>query len=428
MPMDRHALALLEFAAVRAELAELCLSPAGAAQVAAEPFVSDAAAHTELQGEVAALRALLEAERLPPEADLPEVADAMALLSKEGTVLEPDAAARLGRFLRTAGTLRRALRPRGRNDPAMARIAPLLAPADGVEGLPAAIFRVVDPDGTVRERQLPSLAAIRGRIRRLEREVELAARRYLSAPEYRPMLNGDRATERAGRTVLPVKANHQGRIRGIVHEVSSSGATVFIEPEESVRAGYRVVAEELALPARAAPHHARAHRPDRQPPPRSRRHARRRGLLRCALCPRALRPPAPVRRLAVPLRGDRPAGGASPAAGRGRGADRHPLGRRPPRADHHRAQHRRQDGGAEDRGPTGTDEPVRDGGAGRRRQRAAAVRSGAVRHRRRAVDRAISVHLLRPRAPARPRPRRRQRSLPGAARRAGLPAPTPRKG
>ena len=246
MPMDRHAVALLEFARVRAELAELCLSPAGATRLAAEEFVADAAALAELLGEVGALRELLEADRIPPTSDLPEVADAVALLSKEGTVLEPDAAARLGRFLHSAGALRRALRPRGRGDSAMLRVAPLLEPADAVAALPAKIFRVVDPDGSIRERQLPSLAAIRGRIRRLERDVELAARRYLTAPEYRTALNGDRATERGGRTVLPVKANHQGRVRGVVHEVSSSGATVFIEPEESVRAGHRVVAEELA--------------------------------------------------------------------------------------------------------------------------------------------------------------------------------------
>ena len=80
--MDQHALTLLEFAAVRAELAELCLSPAGAARLAGEPFVCDAAAHAELQGEVGALRALLEADRLPPDADLPEVADALPALAK----------------------------------------------------------------------------------------------------------------------------------------------------------------------------------------------------------------------------------------------------------------------------------------------------------------------------------------------------------
>ena len=244
--MDQHAVTLLEFAAVRAELAELCLSPAGAARLAGEPFVRDAAAHEVLLSEVGAVRALLEADRLPPAADLPEVADALAALAKEGAVLEPDAAARLGRFLDTAGKLRRALRPRGRSDAAMERVAPLLAAADGVAELPPAIFRVVEPDGTIRERQIPSLAAIRSRIRRLEREVELTARRYLTAPEYRPLLNGDRATERGGRTVLPVKAGQQARIRGVVHEVSSSGATVFVEPEESVRAGHRVAAEELA--------------------------------------------------------------------------------------------------------------------------------------------------------------------------------------
>lgn len=244
--MDQHALTLLEFAAVRAELAGLCLSPAGAARLAEEPFVRDAAAHAALQGEVGALRALLKAERLPQETDLPEVADALAALAKEGAVLEPDAAARLGRFLDTAGKLRRALRPRGRSDPAMERVAPLLAAADGVAELPPAIFRVVEPDGSIREKQIPSLAAIRARIRRLEREVEMTARRYLTAPEYRPLLNGDRATERGGRTVLPVKAGQQARIRGVVHEVSSSGATAFVEPEESVRAGHRAAAEELA--------------------------------------------------------------------------------------------------------------------------------------------------------------------------------------
>ena len=244
--MDRHALAILEFAAVRAELAELCLSPAGAVRVGNEQFITDAAAHAELLRQVGALRALLEADRIPLEADFPEVADAISLLSTVGTVMDPDAAARLGRFLRTACTLRRALRPRGGDDSAMARIAPLLAPAAGVEGLPPIIFRVVDPDGTIRERQIPSLAAIRSRIRRLERDVELAARRYLTAAEYRGTVNGDRATERAGRTVIPVKASHRGRIRGIVHEVSSSGATVFIEPEESVRAGYRIAEEQRA--------------------------------------------------------------------------------------------------------------------------------------------------------------------------------------
>ena len=246
--MDPHAVAILEFDRVRAEVAEYCLSPAGAGRVLQEPFIRDRSVHRELLADVGAVRALLDADRVPADVDLPEVADAVLLLAKDGTVLEPDAAARLGRFLRAACRLRRALRPRAgeRDGAAIARIAPLLDPAREVEALPVAIFRVVDPDGTIRERQLPTLAAIRGRIRRLASDVERAARRYFAASEFRTVVNGDRPTERGGRTVIPVKANHQGRVSGVIHEVSASGATVFVEPEESIRAGHRIVEEELA--------------------------------------------------------------------------------------------------------------------------------------------------------------------------------------
>ena len=246
--MDPHAVAILEFDRLRAELAEYCLSPTGADRLMHEAFIRDRAVHRELLADVGALRALLEADRLPADADLPEVDDAVRLLDKDGTVLEPDAAARLGRFLRAACRLRRALRPRAgeRGTAAIARIAPLLDAAREVEQLPAAIFRIVDPDGTIRERQLPTLASIRARIRRLAGDVQRAARRYFSAPEFRGVVNGDRPTERGGRTVIPVKVNHQGRVPGVIHEVSASGATVFIEPEESIRGGHRIVEEELA--------------------------------------------------------------------------------------------------------------------------------------------------------------------------------------
>ena len=246
--MDPHAVAILEFDRLRAELAEYCLSPAGADQLMHEAFIRDRAVHRELLADVGALRALLEADRLPADVDLPEVDDAVRLLDKDGTVLEPDAAARLGRFLRAACRLRRALRRRAgeRGTAAIARIAPLLDAARAVEQLPAAIFRVVDPDGTIRERQLPTLASIRARIRRLTGDVQRAARRYFAAPEYRGVVNGDRPTERGGRTVIPVKVNHQRSVPGVIHEVSASGATVFIEPEESIRAGHRIAEEQLA--------------------------------------------------------------------------------------------------------------------------------------------------------------------------------------
>ena len=42
------------------------------------------------------------------------------------------------------------------------------------------------------------------------------------------------STQRDGRIVLPLKANFRGRVKGLVHEVSSTGATIFIEPFDLV--------------------------------------------------------------------------------------------------------------------------------------------------------------------------------------------------
>ena len=285
--MDPHAVAILEFDMVRTAVAELCLSPAGAARIAQEPFLTDSTRHGELLRQVSAVRALLAAGAVTGDADLPEVADVVALLRTEGRVMEPEAAARLGRFLRSAAALRRGLRraTRAAGDAttavtgaagapaapaaaasgtttapgaptaagafatpagAAALVRPLLEPVAAVEPVPPLVFRVVDSAGAIRERELPTLAAIAGRIQRLEQRVAQGVRHYLTDNEYRPLLTGDRATERGGRTVIPVRANSRGRIRGIVHETSASGATLFVEPEENIQVGNRIVEQRHA--------------------------------------------------------------------------------------------------------------------------------------------------------------------------------------
>ncbi len=51
-------------------------------------------------------------------------------------------------------------------------------------------------------------------------------------------------TQRDGRVVLPLKAQYKGRVKGIVHEMSSSGSTIFIEPLEVVEKNNAIVQEE----------------------------------------------------------------------------------------------------------------------------------------------------------------------------------------
>jgi DNA mismatch repair protein MutS2 len=107
-----------------------------------------------------------------------------------------------------------------------------------------AIFRVVDGEGALRERQLPELAAIRDRIRRGREDVERSARALLDEHASRQYWQSPQATLRDGRVVLPLKTQFKGRVRGIVHEMSASGSTLFIEPLEIVEKNNAVVEEE----------------------------------------------------------------------------------------------------------------------------------------------------------------------------------------
>jgi len=68
--------------------------------------------------------------------------------------------------------------------------------------LSRAIFRLVDHEGLLRERQIPSLAAIRERIRRNREDADRAVRGMLEDPSYRSFWQTTTPTQRDGRVVL----------------------------------------------------------------------------------------------------------------------------------------------------------------------------------------------------------------------------------
>jgi len=70
---------------------------------------------------------------------------------------------------------------------------------------------------------------------------------YLSDPNLQAALQSNSPTERDNRTVIAVKAHFKGRIKGIVHEFSSTGQTVFIEPIELVERNNHLLELETRL-------------------------------------------------------------------------------------------------------------------------------------------------------------------------------------
>ena len=109
------------------------------------------------------------------------------------------------------------------------------------------IFKVIDREGNMRD--LPALRAIKRRISSLEKELKNTVARYISDDDYKRMLQSHLPSQRDGRAVLAVKANFRGRVSGIVHEVSSSGQTVYIEPLDVVEKNNELLIEKRNLDA-----------------------------------------------------------------------------------------------------------------------------------------------------------------------------------
>src|SRR5690349_10323799 len=207
--LARAATPRTDLTGIRAALAETAQARAALGQTGAPPWDG-----------VIDVRPTLEAARVP--GSVAEAADLAALIP----------------LLEAAGRLR----AYGR---AIAPVAPALAEA--LAGFPAQkelaelLARSIDADGQVRDEASPALRRVRGRIRDLRRELVKRLEAYFGAPGAEATFQERYVTIRHGRYVLPIRAEAKSRLRGIVHDRSQSGATLFVEPEAMVEGNNELV-------------------------------------------------------------------------------------------------------------------------------------------------------------------------------------------
>ena len=95
----------------------------------------------------------------------------------------------------------------------------------------------------------PELATIRRQMRAAASRAREALQKIISSPSYAKALQEPIITMRSDRYVVPVKAEFKGSVPGLVHDISSSGATLFIEPMGAVKANNEL--RELAAKEKA---------------------------------------------------------------------------------------------------------------------------------------------------------------------------------
>ena len=98
------------------------------------------------------------------------------------------------------------------------------------------IRRCIADENTVADAASPELADIRRHMRAALAKSRQILQKIISSPSYSKVLQDNIITQRDGRFVVPVKADQKGNLPGLVHDVSSTGATVFVEPMGVVQA------------------------------------------------------------------------------------------------------------------------------------------------------------------------------------------------
>ena len=98
------------------------------------------------------------------------------------------------------------------------------------------IFTSILSEDEIADAASPELANIRRQMRAAAARAREALQRIISSPSYAKALQEPIITMRSDRFVVPVKADHKGAVPGLVHDISATGMTLFIEPMAAVKA------------------------------------------------------------------------------------------------------------------------------------------------------------------------------------------------
>ncbi|MBL8130221.1 MAG: endonuclease MutS2 [Anaerolineae bacterium] len=154
-----------------------------------------------------------------------------AISALRGVMIDAGVLLDIRATLRRATTLKRTL---GRMKGQYPRLADIANEAEECAALQQEIERAIDEQGSIKDSASPALAVIRRDLKIAFDRLQSKLHRIVSASGNQTYLQEQLVTMRNGIYVVPLKADHKGKIPGIVHDASSSGATLFIQPLETV--------------------------------------------------------------------------------------------------------------------------------------------------------------------------------------------------
>jgi DNA mismatch repair protein MutS2 len=232
------ALRTLEFDRIVDVVAGLALTPLGSAALERlEPFTEPRAVADALNA-TTETTAYLERNALFPLRAGTGLDEALEVVAVPGQLLEPLPLRVVADFLDSVDLTRAAVRGATGEFPILARV--VQAAADFSREV-AAVRHAIDPSGEVLDRASSTLGQIRDQLRTKRQRLRSTLDQFVRGKDTSKYLQEQVVTERNGRYVLMVRAEHRGNVPGIVHGSSASGASLFLEPAATVEINNDIV-------------------------------------------------------------------------------------------------------------------------------------------------------------------------------------------
>lgn len=228
--INDKALDTLEYRKIMARVAELTSFSAGA-ELAREMHPSldldEARAWQRETAEVVHMLGEGSAYNLGGARDVREV----SINAQRGVIIEPSVLLDIRQTLKRGTVLKRNMGKLKGQYPLIAEISDEIEEAQALQDV---IDNSINDNGEVKDTASARLAIIRRDLKIAHDRLQSRLNSMVNAKRNQALLQEPIVTMRSGRYVIPLKAENKGKIKGIIHDSSSSGATIFIEPLETV--------------------------------------------------------------------------------------------------------------------------------------------------------------------------------------------------
>ena len=199
-----------------------------------------------LQQETTEMGQLQASGEALPDLAFPDIRDPLTR-AKKGAALEV-------RELRDCAMVLELLEESGRfvgrhrhDAPALSSVVHPLQSVGELRPVKTALDAAIHPDGSIKESATLELRRLTHQAHAFKQQMRHQVDQILHSRRYEDILQERYFAEREGRYVIPVKADMRGRVPGIVHDVSASGATVFLEPRELVELNNSIKVADLEI-------------------------------------------------------------------------------------------------------------------------------------------------------------------------------------